>query len=71
MTASVFFSLSALFLKKFRKIISEELHPCSCVLEYPHRLFSFSTILSKFYPRWIDFHVNGISWVLKGTLFSA
>ena len=53
------FSLfSALVLKKFRTIVSEKLHSYPHVSEYPHRLLSFSDVLLKFYPRWIEFYRN-------------
>ena len=52
--------LSAQFLKKFRKVVTEQLHPCSHVLEYSHRLLSFSDILSKLYTRWIEFYGDDI-----------
>ena len=60
MTASVLFSFSAVFLKKFRKIVSEKLRPFSHVLEQLHELLSFSNILPKFYPRWIEFYGDEI-----------
>ena len=48
--------------KKFRNIVSEKLHPCPHVLEYPHRLLSFSNISPKFYARWIEFCGDEIWW---------
>ena len=60
MTASVLFSLSTLFLKKIRKIVSKKLQPCPHVLEYPHPLLTFSNILPKFYPGWIEFNGDEI-----------
>ena len=65
MTVSVFFSLSALFLKKLRNIVWVNLYPSPHVLEYLHRLLSFSNILPKFYPRWIEFYGG---WNLMGFL---
>ena len=65
MTASVLFSISALFLKKFRKIVSEKLHLCPPVLEYLHQLLSFSDVLPKCYPRWIEFYGVKSNGILK------
>ena len=60
MTASMLCSLSVLFLKKFRKIVSEKLHPCPNVLEHPCDYCRFSNILPKFYPGWIEFYEDEI-----------
>ena len=67
MTVSVLFPLSALFLAKIRKIVSEKVDPGPHVLEYLHRLLSLSNILSKFYPRWIEFYEMKSDGILKGT----
>ena len=50
------------FCTVFRKIVPEKLHRCPHVLEYPHRLLSFSNILPiEFYGMKSD----GILIVLK------
>ena len=50
-----------------RKIISEKLHAFPYVLEYPRRLLSFSNILPKFYPGWMNFMGMKYDGILKGT----
>ena len=63
MTASVLFPLLALFLKYFRKIVSEKLHPCPHCLNIANNYCLLQNILPTFYPRWIDFHGEEVCWV--------
>ena len=66
-TASVLFSLSARFLKKFTKIIPEELHPCRRVLEYPHQFFFFQIYCLNFILGGLDIMGMKSDGFLKGT----
>ena len=68
MTAYVFFSLSALFLKKVRKIVSEKLHPCPHVLEYLHQfqIYCLNLILDGL--NFMAMNLMGFLWHLRMAL---
>ena len=67
MTAYVFFSLSALFLKKVRKTVSEKLHPYRHVLEYLHRYCHFQIYCQNFILGGLNFVGMQSDGILKGT----
>ena len=63
----MFFSLSALFLKKFRKIASEKLHPCPHVLDIRIDYFRFQTYCLNFILDGLNFMRMKSDGILKGT----